>query len=300
MQHFLRRRRHEVGRFRYWPVLGSALAFAAVFTFSASIEAASTPDITKDDEHAEQGGVDYLRQFQASSIEKGLPSVPFGQWIEAILGSDLSWEMNDCGEDAGGAHVVPVCISVTSPSKEITLGVCIGNSEKGVIDPPELFYGQMKIFDTDRVVKHLADLPNLLKEAGAKRAKYNDHPLAPISAEDAIQQGKSVLVQQIDAGLPAEPFAHWFERVMPADSKFKWVVDGCEGHGTQPTCFEAVANWPDESNVIVSLSLEASQRGLHEAPSLSRAQFYDRKNGRIGVYDSLPKLLAAMEMVGPK
>jgi hypothetical protein len=142
--------------------------FVVCATFSLSCFAAAKPDIRTaaaqaDYEKVEREGIQYLQDMPASKIEKGLPNVSFKQWIEMVLGADLHWEMNDCGEGGDGPSETPVCITVSQGAKvpaDISVSISIGNSIGGVIDSPELFYGNV----LKRTVVHLAELPSMVKE----------------------------------------------------------------------------------------------------------------------------------------
>ena len=62
----------------------------------------------------EATAIAYLKEVPASKIESGLPDVPFGEWITRLVGADLRWELNDCGEGPRPGRSVPLCVGIES------------------------------------------------------------------------------------------------------------------------------------------------------------------------------------------
>jgi hypothetical protein len=286
---------------RVWLSLTAGVFAAAVMTPVASAlhQLPQTPDLrgdSGDNEQREGQAIQYLRAFTASKIEGSLPDLPLGVWIEQILGRQTSWELNDCGE---GPRLgpVPLCVGIEDASRQLILLVAIGNSERGITDPPSLFFGTIKLFDIDRGVRRLGELPALLTEAAARREMFQDHPLRDIAPLEAARVGRTVLAQLLDDTLPREPFEVWMKNVMPSDSMIAWLRQPCNGWNTQPACVIVEVTWSDQSRALVVLDLEMVQRGLTEVPRFVSASLYDRSRGRIDTFGSLSDLERAVRSV---
>ena len=241
----------------------------------------------------EATAIAYLKEVPASQIESGLPDVPFGEWIKRLVEADLRWELNDCGEGPRPGQSVPLCIGIETPTRHLSLLIAIGNSQRGIIDPPVLLFGSIKLLDIDRDIKRLADLPILLAEDKARRTKYRSLPLRSLTQSEAERAGRLAPAQQIDPRLPAEPFEAWLARSATRD--IAWTLKGCSGVNTQPQCVTARATWPDGSSALVMLDLELVQRGISEVPTFKSAQLYDRARPRIDYFASLPELASAIQ-----
>ena len=241
----------------------------------------------------EAAAIAYLKEVPASKIESGLPDVPFGEWITRLVGADLQWELNDCGEGPRAGRSVPLCVGIERATPHLSLLIAIGNSQRGIIDPPVLFFGDIKLFDIDRDIKRLADLPLLLAEDEARRTKYRSLPLRALTQSEAERAGRLAPAQQIDPRLPAEPFETWLARSATRD--IAWILEGCSGVNMQPQCVIARATWPDGSSALVTLDLELVQRGISDVPTFKSAQLYDRGRLRIDYFASLHELAAAIQ-----
>ena len=265
--------------------LQSARAFA-----QAPLQSPRAADDARLDE---QRAIDRLKATSAARVENGLPATPLGTWLEQVLGGPLAWESNDCGEGPRET-AVPWCVQIDAP-RGTMLMIAVGDSARGLTGRPQLFWGTMKLFDVDREVRRLGDLPRLVKESDQRRARFRDHPLRKLRADEAIPSARSVLVNVLEPARPPVSFEAWLTSLMPEGSKFAWTLEPCGGRETEPQCVWAKSDWPDGSRTLVALDLEMVQRGLG-GPSLATASLYDRRRARIDRFTSLCAFVAAVDV----
>jgi hypothetical protein len=227
--------------------------------------------------------IESLKRTPASNVERGLPRVPFERWLTAILGPDLSWEVNDCGE----GHPGLVCVEVDESERHAVLMIVVNANATRIVRPPALFFGAIKLFDVDHNFRSLVNLPDLVKEGDRRKLKFKDYPLRTLSNDEAVTIAQRVPAQSLDNSLPTQPFGQWFAALMPAGSRMSWRQMGCAGLNTQPACVDATAEWPDGSRAHVTLTLEMIQRGIGDHPVFKSAGMYDRKRGGVAEFVSL-------------
>lgn len=253
--------------------------------------AANQPDLkwNRDKEPyaaVEKRTVDYIQAINASEIEKGLPNKPLGQWIEEILGNDVKWGINDCGEGGDREGPVPVCASIEKTFESLFLYVAVGDSDGTVSNPPQFFFGGMKQGDKDYRFKKLIDVPKALEDSRKNETFYKANPLKQLSLNEATTFVNNTFVKQIDAMLPNQKFGEWLKGILPPGTEQKWDLDGCDGRGLQPQCLVSVNRLPNESSVLITIGLENRQRGLNVPPYLQSVSFYKVRD-RVRNYSSL-------------
>ena len=234
--------------------------------------------------------IESLKRAPAGNVERGLPQMPFERWLTGILGTDLSWEVNDCGE----GHQGMVCVEVDESEHGTVLMIVVHTNPKGTTQRPGLLFGTIKLFDIDRNFRRLVNLPDLVQESDRRKLQFKDHPLRMLSDAEAISVVQRAPTQVLYDRLPAQPFGEWFAAVMPAGSRVSWRQIGCAGSNTEPACVEATAEWPDGSRAYVSLDLEMIQRGISDRPAFKSAGVYYRKNGRVAEFVSLSEFASAV------
>jgi hypothetical protein len=232
---------------------------------------------------SESALVESLKRTPAARVERGLPQAPLERWLTAILGTNLSWEVNDCGEGQPGL----VCVEVDEAERGVVLMIVVEGQPRGTVRRPRLFFGTIKLFDIDRTFPSLVNLPDLVREADQRKLKFKDHPLRMLSDAEAISLVQRAPARSLHDSLPAQRFEEWFAALMPTGSRVSWRQIGCAGSKTQPACVDATAEWPDGSRAYVSLDLEMIQRGIGDRPVFKSAGMYDRKKGRVAEFPSL-------------
>jgi len=95
--------------------------------------------------------VPYVQGVSASRLDPALPDVPFGKWLAGYIkpGTEIRWEVNDCGEDSGFddpefGHDYVTCVGVEATLKNGSLlraGIIAGTVNKGITGEPQIFDG---------------------------------------------------------------------------------------------------------------------------------------------------------------
>jgi hypothetical protein len=87
----------------------------------------------------------YTKAILVSKLDPKLPSIPFEQWLikEAGEGAQISWEVNDCGEQTGTAEDqdtdFPMCVEAEARMRDkrvIVISIAVGTYQRGVYGKP--------------------------------------------------------------------------------------------------------------------------------------------------------------------
>jgi len=139
----------------------------------------------------------------------------------------------------------------------------------------------------------------------------NNKPQTPPVAEKqssselekrAVADVQRILASEIDAELPRIPFANWFRQLVGPGAGVVWQLSECIESASAPpnstadmrACVEVNTVLPDESRVIVMITVGTFKRGMIGAPAFQlgvierREELYTIKRLR-----DLPKLLLA-------
>ena len=120
--------------------------------------------------------------------------------------------------------------------------------------------------------------------------------------KQALSSAQETPASNLDAGLPASPFAIWFGQIVGPKAGVVWQLTECgeqiaaPGQMGQdmPACVEINAILPDRRKVFVAISIGTFKKGLAEKPAFFRAviekneQFYQVLRLR-----DLPEMLRA-------
>jgi TonB family protein len=120
--------------------------------------------------------------------------------------------------------------------------------------------------------------------------------------KQALSSAQETPASNLDAGLPASPFASWFGQIVGPKAGVVWQLTECgeqiavPGQMGQdmPACVEINAILPDRRKVFVAISIGTFKKGLAEKPAFFRAviekneQFY-----QVLRLSDLPEMLRA-------
>lgn len=95
--------------------------------------------------------VPYVKGISVKRLDPSLPDVPFEKWLSAFIkpGTEISWEVDDCGEDSGfedpdyGRDYV-TCVGVEAILKDgskLMVDIAVGTVNKGISGEPQVFNG---------------------------------------------------------------------------------------------------------------------------------------------------------------
>ncbi len=122
-----------------------------------------------------QGGIEQLFIEKAQStpvqqLDPALPPTPLAAWLNSIAlpSSEVTWEVNDCGEQTGGpadrGRDFPACVEAifaVAPKIRAHVSVVLGTFKQGVIGQPRLFQLFVEHGGRSQGMQRLSDLPAL-------------------------------------------------------------------------------------------------------------------------------------------
>ena len=140
------------------------IVLLAVVFLTASRSAA------QNDRYVERA-LSYAKRISVSQLDPSLRKQAFAQWFKQAVGPDaeISWEVNDCGEQTGGDNQkgrdIPTCVEAQaslSDGRKVVVRVAVGSLRRGILGRPALYYSVVMDKTEIRDVKNLGDLPRLL------------------------------------------------------------------------------------------------------------------------------------------
>lgn len=87
----------------------------------------------------------HTKALLVSQLDPKLPAVPFERWLikEAGEGAQISWEVNDCGEQTGTAEDrdsdFPLCVEAEAHMRDkrvIVVSIAVGTYQRGIAGKP--------------------------------------------------------------------------------------------------------------------------------------------------------------------
>lgn len=111
----------------------------------------------------------YAKAIPVSQLDPKLPAVAFERWLEkeAGPGAQISWEVNDCGEQTGSPEDAgsdfPICVEANAnlaDKRVIVVSIAVGTYHRGIYGKPVPWWITVG-FDpySDKPVKTLSDVP---------------------------------------------------------------------------------------------------------------------------------------------
>jgi hypothetical protein len=126
----------------------------------------------------------YTKALLVSQLDPKLSAIPFERWLikEAGEGAQISWEVNDCGEQTGNAEDrdsdFPLCVEAEARMRDkrvIVVSIAVGTYQRGITGKPATWWITVGHDpSSDPALKTLSDVP--LKLIGT----HGVPPTAPI------------------------------------------------------------------------------------------------------------------------
>ena len=91
----------------------------------------------------------YTKALLASQLDPKLPAIPFERWLtkQSGEGAQISWEVNDCGEQTGTAEDrdsdFPMCVEAEAHMRDkrvIVVGIAVGTYQRGISGKPATWW----------------------------------------------------------------------------------------------------------------------------------------------------------------
>ena len=121
----------------------------------------------------------YAKAILVYKLDPKLPAIPFERWLmkEAGDGAQISWEVNDCGEQTGAPEEedsnsdIPMCVEAEAHMRDkrvIVVGIAVGTFQRGITGKPATWWITVgRDPASDPPLKSLSDVP--LKLIGTYR-----------------------------------------------------------------------------------------------------------------------------------
>jgi TonB family protein len=109
-------------------------------------------------------------RVSASRLDAKLPDVPFGDWLNNLVGKDagIVWQLAECGAAASGVEKdTKACAEATVllPKGDVVIvGISVGTFKKGLVGEPAFMGAALKNGDQLYQVRRLSYLPMALRE----------------------------------------------------------------------------------------------------------------------------------------
>ncbi len=132
----------------------------------------------------------HTKAILVSQLDPKLPAIPFERWLikEAGEGAEISWEVNDCGEQTGTAEDrgsdFPLCVEAEAHMRDkrvIVVSIAVGTYQSGIAGKPVTWWITVGHDPySDPPLKTLSDVPlRLIQTHGVPPpAPIRDLPIA--------------------------------------------------------------------------------------------------------------------------
>jgi TonB family protein len=147
----------------------------------AAILGASTQDTTLEDK-----AVNRVQQTPASQYDPTLPSRPFGNWLNQVVGpqSGVSWRLGECvdqnGTASGWEQDIPACVEATAilpDDRKIVTQIHVGSFKQGLSITTKFHFAVIEKDSQFLSLRKLSDLPQLLRDPlSAKKSDERKKP----------------------------------------------------------------------------------------------------------------------------
>src|SRR5215470_8766962 len=134
----------------------------------------------------EEKAVNRVQQTPASQYDPTLPSRPFGNWLNQVVGAQtgVSWRLGECVEQAetasGWEQGIPACVEATAilpDDRKIVAQIHVGSFKQGLSVTSKFHFAIIENASRLQSVQRLSDLPQLLREPlSAKRPDEGTKP----------------------------------------------------------------------------------------------------------------------------
>jgi TonB family protein len=130
------------------------------------------------DSTLEEKAVNRVQQTLASRYDPTLPSRPFGNWLNQVVGpqSGVSWRLGECVEQNGTASEweqgVPACVEATAilpDDRKVVTQIHVGSFKQGLSVTTKFHFAVIENDSQFQSVRKLSDLPQLLRSPSSAR-----------------------------------------------------------------------------------------------------------------------------------
>jgi len=141
--------------------------------FTTAIILAALLSAAAQDSSWESKAVTRVQQTAASQYDPSLPSRPFGNWLNQVVGpqSGVSWHLGECVElaemDFDVEQGIPACVEATAilpDERKVVAQIFVGSFKQGLSQTTKFHFATIEKDNQFQSVRKLSDLPQLLRE----------------------------------------------------------------------------------------------------------------------------------------
>jgi hypothetical protein len=116
----------------------------------------------------------YVTGVDVCRIDSTVGRGTLASWLRGVVGpnSQITWEVNDCGEGPREDTETPFCVEAEcrlSSGGRVIVSLIAGNSEKGIVGVPELWNAEVQGMGPPILISRLRDLAPALRRAWSRR-----------------------------------------------------------------------------------------------------------------------------------
>jgi TonB family protein len=172
------------------------------------------------DSTLEEKAVIRVQQTPASRYDPTLPSRPFGNWFNQVVGpqSGVSWRLGECADHNGTAYGweqgIPACVEATAilpDDRKIVAQIHVGSFKQGLSVTTKFNFAVIEEDNQFLSVQKLSDLPQLLKDPSSvgkldeeKRQRAATLPQIKLSGAPQLYYAKAPVISSLPQMGPVE------------------------------------------------------------------------------------------------
>src|SRR5262245_10061533 len=170
---------------------------------------ASTQDSTW-----EEKAVNRVQQTLASRYDPTLPSLPFGNWLNKVVGpqSGVSWRLGECVEQNGTASEweqgIPACVEATAilpDDRKFVAQIHVGSFKQGLSMTTKFHFAVIENESQFRRVGKLSDLPQLVRDPSSVKGPDEGKKLSVVTLPQIRLNGAAQYFYARSAALSVQP-----------------------------------------------------------------------------------------------
>src|SRR5215470_10101528 len=148
--------------------------------FTTAILLAALLCAAAQDSALEDKAVTRVQQTPASRYDPSLPSRPFGNWLNQVVGpqTGVSWRLGECIEQdktaSGWEQGIPACVEATAilpDDRKIVAQIHVGSFKQGLSMTTKFHFAVIEIDSQFQNVRKLSDLPQLLRDPSSVKGQ---------------------------------------------------------------------------------------------------------------------------------
>jgi TonB family protein len=181
------------------------------------------------DSTLEEKAVIRVQQTLASRYDPTLPSRPFGNWFNQVVGpqSGVSWRLGECVDQSGTAYGwdqgIPACVEATAilpDDRKIVAQIHVGSFKQGLTVTTKFHFAVIENDSQFLSIRKLSDLPQFVKDPSF------------VAASDDVKRPKTVTLPQVKMNSAPQLY---YARTPAIFAMPKMIMPGSENERLPPS-----------------------------------------------------------------